>query len=134
MAPVDDNSQQSVSDGENSVVTSRVKVDSAAPSTQAVVGSTDPDHPSDHTNSRTGGDSRYARLDEMRGAVKTLLECIGENPDREGLLNTPTRYAKALLFLTKRYNVNLENLVGTALQRAAQRNRHCKEHRNRASL
>ncbi|KAJ2136803.1 hypothetical protein GGH17_001814, partial [Coemansia sp. RSA 788] len=40
---------------------------------------------------------REARLAKMSGAVKTLLECIGEDPDREGLLKTPERYAKALI-------------------------------------
>jgi hypothetical protein len=53
----------------------------------------------------------------MRGAVRTLLECIGEDPDREGLLDTPSRYAKALLFLTKGYQVNAEDIVNNALFR-----------------
>jgi hypothetical protein len=39
----------------------------------------------------------------MAAAVRTLLECIGEDPDREGLLKTPERYAKALLWMTKGY-------------------------------
>lgn len=51
----------------------------------------------------------------MRGAVRTLLECVGEDPDREGLLDTPSRYAKALLFLTKGYQVNVEDIVNNAL-------------------
>ncbi|UNI18526.1 GTP cyclohydrolase I [Purpureocillium takamizusanense] len=55
------------------------------------------------------------RLDKMRGAVRTLLECVGEDPDREGLLDTPSRYAKALLFLTKGYQVNVEDIVNNAL-------------------
>jgi GTP cyclohydrolase IA len=55
------------------------------------------------------------RLERMGGAVKTLLECIGEDPDREGLLATPSRYAKALLFLTKGYQVNVEDIVNNAL-------------------
>ncbi|KAF4511296.1 hypothetical protein G6O67_003105 [Ophiocordyceps sinensis] len=55
------------------------------------------------------------RLDRMRGAVRTLLECIGEDPDREGLVDTPSRYAKALLFLTKGYQVNVDDLVNGAL-------------------
>lgn len=51
----------------------------------------------------------------MRGAVRTLLECVGEDPDREGLLDTPSRYAKALLFLTKGYQTNVDSIVNNAL-------------------
>ena len=51
----------------------------------------------------------------MKGAVRTLLECIGEDPDREGLLDTPARYAKALMFLTKGYQVNVSDMVNNAL-------------------
>lgn len=56
-----------------------------------------------------------ARLEKMRGAVRTLLECLGEDPDREGLLATPSRFAKALLFLTKGYQANVKNIVNNAL-------------------
>ncbi|KAM5376335.1 hypothetical protein ACJZ2D_005557 [Fusarium nematophilum] len=55
------------------------------------------------------------RLEKMRGAVRTLLECVGEDADREGLLNTPSRYAEALLFLTKGYQVNVKDAVNNAL-------------------
>ncbi|VUC34067.1 unnamed protein product [Clonostachys rosea] len=55
------------------------------------------------------------RLEKMRGAVRTLLECVGEDADREGLLDTPERYAKALLFLTKGYQESMEDLVNGAL-------------------
>ncbi|KAM6505435.1 GTP cyclohydrolase 1 [Fusarium solani] len=55
------------------------------------------------------------RLEKMRGAVRTLLECVGEDANREGLLNTPSRYAEALLFLTKGYQVNLKDTVNNAL-------------------
>ncbi|KAK3617873.1 GTP cyclohydrolase 1 [Elasticomyces elasticus] len=51
----------------------------------------------------------------MYGAVRTLLECVGEDPNREDLLATPSRYAKALLFLTKGYQDNVENIVSNAL-------------------
>ncbi|KAJ1868314.1 GTP cyclohydrolase 1 [Coemansia sp. RSA 989] len=60
-------------------------------------------------------EERAARLDKMAGAVKTLLECIGEDPDREGLLKTPERYAKALMFLTKGYDESMNDLVNGAL-------------------
>lgn len=73
--------------------------------------------PSNATRSRMkeGREQAEERLEKMRGAVRTLLGCIGEDPDREGLLATPSRYAKALLFLTKGYQVNVENIVNNAL-------------------
>lgn len=55
------------------------------------------------------------RLERMRMAVRTLLQCVGEDPDREGLLGTPLRYAKALLFLTKGYQANMDDIVNQAL-------------------
>lgn len=48
-------------------------------------------------------ESRAARIEKISGAVRTILECIGEDPDREGLLKTPERYAKALMFFSKGY-------------------------------
>ncbi|KJK73858.1 hypothetical protein H634G_10864 [Metarhizium anisopliae BRIP 53293] len=56
-----------------------------------------------------------ARSEKMRGAVRTLLECLGEDPGREGLLATPSRYANALLFLTNGYQVNVNDIVNNAL-------------------
>ncbi|KAG6040072.1 GTP cyclohydrolase 1 [Claviceps citrina] len=55
------------------------------------------------------------RLDKMRAAVRTLLECVGEDPDREGLLDTPSRYAKALMFLTSGYQVDVKETINNAL-------------------
>lgn len=52
------------------------------------------------------------RLERMKGAARTLLECVGENPDREGLLATPERYAKAMLFFTRGYEENVRDIVG----------------------
>ena len=55
------------------------------------------------------------RLEKMRAAVKTILECVGEDPDREGILDTPTRYAKAMLFFTKGYQQNVKDVVNDAI-------------------
>lgn len=55
------------------------------------------------------------RLQRMTGAVRTLLECIGEDPGREGILDTPKRYAEAMLFYTKGYHQNVEDIVNGAL-------------------
>jgi GTP cyclohydrolase I len=43
------------------------------------------------------------------------LECVGEDPNREGLLDTPDRYAKAMLFFTKGYEENLRGIVNGAI-------------------
>jgi GTP cyclohydrolase IA len=45
---------------------------------------------------------------------KTILEQIGENPNREGLLKTPERVAKALQFLTQGYQINPEEILLSA--------------------
>ena len=39
------------------------------------------------------------RLEKLSHAVETILECIGEDKERGGLLATPMRYAKARNFL-----------------------------------
>lgn len=56
-----------------------------------------------------------ARLAKLSGAVKTILECLGEDPAREGLLGTPERYAKAMLFFTKGYQENIGDIVNGAI-------------------
>lgn len=48
-------------------------------------------------------------------AVEVILENLGENPQREGLLKTPKRVAEALKFLTQGYNQSLEVLVNGAI-------------------
>lgn len=55
------------------------------------------------------------RLEKLTGAVKTILECLGEDPDREGLHGTPERYAKAMMFFTKGYEETLRDIVNNAV-------------------
>ncbi|WP_414566129.1 MULTISPECIES: GTP cyclohydrolase I FolE [unclassified Anabaena] len=52
---------------------------------------------------------------EMMQAVRTLLIGLGEDPDREGLLDTPKRVVKALQFLTKGYHESLDELLNGAV-------------------
>ena len=52
-------------------------------------------------------EKRSEREAKLAEAVKTILTCIGEDPEREGLLKTPDRYAKALMFFTQGYERNI---------------------------
>lgn len=52
---------------------------------------------------------------EMRQSVRTLLTELGEDPDREGLRDTPKRVSKAWQFLTSGYNQSLEELLNGAI-------------------
>ena len=52
---------------------------------------------------------------KLEANTKNLLELIGEDPSREGLINTPKRVAKAWDFLTKGYTKNLDELINNAI-------------------
>lgn len=52
---------------------------------------------------------------EMIQAVRTLLLGLGEEPDREGLRDTPKRVVKALKFLTSGYQQSLDELLNGAV-------------------
>lgn len=46
---------------------------------------------------------------------REILKLIGENPEREGLLKTPERVAKAMQFLTHGYDLNPEEILRSAM-------------------
>ncbi len=54
-------------------------------------------------------------LDTLEKAYHTLLTDIGEEPAREGLVDTPTRAAKAMRYLTQGYDQKLEEIVNGAV-------------------
>lgn len=60
-------------------------------------------------------DEAKARQAKLTDALRTVLECIGEDPDREGLLGTPKRYAEAMMFFTKGYEENLRDIINGAV-------------------
>jgi GTP cyclohydrolase I len=53
--------------------------------------------------------------DELAETVAALLEQLGENPDREGLIDTPTRVSESLRYLTEGYASDPATIVGDAL-------------------
>lgn len=60
-------------------------------------------------------DSDKEKLAKMTSACTTILKCIGEDPSREGLLKTPERWAKALLFLCSGYQQTPEQVINNAV-------------------
>ena len=53
-------------------------------------------------------------IEEMAKMYRRVLELIGEDPEREGLLRTPVRVAKAMNYLTVGYNMNPQEILSSA--------------------
>lgn len=60
-------------------------------------------------------EEKAAREQRIAGAVRTLLTELGEDPDRDGLLETPERFARAMLFFTKGYEDNVKDVIKRAV-------------------
>lgn len=54
-------------------------------------------------------------IEELSAIYYRVLELIGEDPTREGLVRTPSRVAKAMNFLTNGYNMNAEEILKSAM-------------------
>ena len=54
---------------------------------------------------------------ELEELVRRQLELIGEDPEREGLIRTPARVAKAMKFLTQGYDTSAEEVIGKGVFR-----------------
>ena len=52
---------------------------------------------------------------ELVSAYKSILKNIGEDPEREGLLKTPARAAKAMDFFTKGYREDINDILNGAI-------------------
>ena len=51
----------------------------------------------------------------LAGHYEDVLKQLGEDPEREGLLKTPERVAKAMQFLTHGYGLNPDDLINQAI-------------------
>jgi GTP cyclohydrolase I len=61
------------------------------------------------------GHAMAVDVDRIRTLTRELLIALGEHPDREGLLKTPDRVARALAFLTSGYRTSLDDVVNNAI-------------------
>jgi GTP cyclohydrolase IA len=52
---------------------------------------------------------------ELEANVREMLALLGENPERDGLQNTPSRVARSWAFLTSGYAIDPKEVVGDAL-------------------
>lgn len=57
-------------------------------------------------------------MDKAEQAVRSILEFVGEDPQREGLIKTPSRVAKAFLELTEGYREDPAQILSTTFSEA----------------
>ena len=60
-------------------------------------------------------EAKRPRLRAFRAEVRSILKAIGEDPDRQGLEKTPQRVETALRWLTRGYDVSVEDIIGDAV-------------------
>ncbi len=61
------------------------------------------------------GDGDGNRTLEFENTVRRQLEMLGEDPTRNGLAKTPSRVAKSLTWLTRGYQMDVQDVVGDAV-------------------
>jgi GTP cyclohydrolase I len=60
-------------------------------------------------------DELLLKRDALEGLIAQVISALGENPKREGLLQTPHRVAKAYEFLTEGYRQDVEKVLNGAI-------------------
>ena len=68
-------------------------------------------------SSKNEADALRPGLDELAGHYHQILTLLGEDPEREGLLKTPLRVAKAMQVLTRGYQMDAHKVLTDALFR-----------------
>jgi len=68
-----------------------------------------------HGAGRDGHDGRNGQNGRVEAAVRQILDEIGEDPERQGLLGTPERVHRMYIELTAGYHVDPERLINNAV-------------------
>ena len=68
-----------------------------------------------HYEDEIGENGKIVVPDDVQDAIRTLIRWSGDNPEREGLLDTPKRAAKAMQYLCNGYHKSLDEVVNGAL-------------------
>ncbi|PIO77499.1 GTP cyclohydrolase I [Teladorsagia circumcincta] len=58
---------------------------------------------------------KTSNLDKMAAAYSSIISHVGEDVNRQGLLKTPERAAKAMLYFTKGYEQQLDDILNEAV-------------------
>ena len=61
------------------------------------------------------GDIGGDRSLEFENIIRRQIELLGEDPGRDGLMKTPSRVAKSLTWLTRGYQMDVQDVVGDAV-------------------
>ncbi|MEO6860260.1 MAG: GTP cyclohydrolase I FolE [Microcoleus sp.] len=102
------------SNGSNSISTDSMKPSATADNNAPRI-PTRPDRNSSNGHEPNVPGTSEVGQEEMMAAVRTILQGVGEDPEREGLLKTPKRVAEAMRFLTSGYSQSLEELLNGAI-------------------
>jgi len=55
------------------------------------------------------------KMKQLEDSARNILKAIGENPEREGLKNTPSRFSEAMMYFTNGYELDLKEVIGDAV-------------------
>ena len=85
-------------------------VEKASSITRVQVSRLDTQDPIDRLSWSTTDEKKDAheRMESVSNAFKTIIKALGEDVEREGLVKTPARAAKSLLFFTKGYEETID--------------------------
>lgn len=72
-------------------------------------------HNNDSTKKILTKEDKEGTYKMLKNVGENLLDLVGEDRTREGLIKTPHRFAESMLFLTKGYQIDINELVNGAL-------------------